>query len=60
MWSIYDYRNVISDQTYNDSFHQKINSIQYDAALAITSTIRGTYREKLYQELGVESLRKKW
>ena len=60
MWSIYDYRNVILDQTYNDSFHQKINSIQYDAALTITSTIRGTYREKLYQELGVESLRKKW
>ena len=59
MWSIYDYRNVILDQTYNDSFHQKINSIQYDAALAITSTIRGTYREKLYQELGLESLRKK-
>ena len=28
-----------------------MESIQYNAALAITGTIRGTSREKLYQEL---------
>ena len=33
-----------------------IESVQYNAALAITSTIRGSSREKLYQELGLESL----
>ena len=36
-----------------------MESIQYDAALAITGAIRGTSRENLYQELGLESLRKR-
>ena len=30
---------------------------QYDAALAITGAIRGTSQEKLYAELGIESLK---
>ena len=33
-----------------------MDSIQYNAALAITGAIRGSSREKLYQELGLESL----
>ena len=33
-----------------------IESVQFNAALAITSAIRGSYRETLYQELGLESL----
>ena len=33
--------------------------IQYNATLAITGAITGTSREKLYQELGLESLRKR-
>ena len=36
-----------------------MESIQHNAALAITGTIRGTSRGKLYQELGLESLRKR-
>ena len=44
-----DYGNVIYDQHYNNSFHQKIESIQCNAALAITGAIRGYSREKLYQ-----------
>ena len=36
--------------------HHKLESIQYNACLAITGTIRGTSKEKLYQELGLESL----
>ena len=36
-----------------------MESIQYNAALAITGAVRGTSREKLYQELGLESLRKR-
>ena len=48
-----DYGDVIYDQHYNNSFHQKLESIQYNAAPAITGTIRGSSREKLYQELGL-------
>ena len=51
-----DYCDVIYDQHYNNSFHSKLQSLQYNAALAITSVIRGSSREKLYQELGLESL----
>ena len=36
-----------------------MESVQYNAALAVTGAIRGTSREKLYQELGLESLRKR-
>ena len=54
-----DYGDVIYDQHYNNSFHQKLESIQYNAALAITGAIRGSSREKLYQELGLESLKQR-
>ena len=37
-------------------FHQKLESIQYNACLAITGAIRGKSKEKLYQELALESL----
>ena len=51
------YGDIIYDQTFNESFHQRIKYIQYNAAIAITGAIRGTSSEKLYQELGLESLR---
>ena len=51
-----DYGNVMYDQAYNVSFQQKVESIQYNAAVAITGAIRGTYKEKLFEELGLESL----
>ena len=37
-------------------FVKKIESVQYKACLAITGAIQGTSQEKLYQELGLESL----
>ena len=37
-------------------FVKKLESIQYKAALAITGAIKGPYREKIYQELGLESI----
>ena len=38
-----------------------MESIQYNAWLAITGAIRGTSREKIYQELGLESLQlRRW
>ena len=51
-----DYGDIIYDRAYIESFHQKLESIQYNAALAITGAIRGTSRAKLCQELGLESL----
>ena len=41
----------------NSSFHDRLESVQYNACLAITGAIRGTTKEKLHQELGLESLR---
>ena len=35
---------------------EKLEAIQYSAALAVTGTWRGTSRQKLYAELGWESL----
>ena len=46
----------VSEICYNTSFHQRLESLQYNAALAITGVIRGTSKEKLYNELGLESL----
>ena len=54
-----DYGDVIYDQSYNTSFQQKLESVKYNAALAITGAIRGSSREKLYQELGLESLQQR-
>ena len=45
------YGDIIYDQANNVSFHQKLKSIQYNIALAITGTIRGTSRKKLYTYL---------
>ena len=43
------------------SFSKKIESVQYNAALAITGAIKGSSREKLYQALGLEYLyRRRW
>ena len=56
-----DYGDIIYEQTFNKSFHQRIESIQYNAVITITGAIRGTSSEKLYQELGLESLRpRRW
>ena len=48
-----DYGDIIYDQAYNAS---KLESLQCNACLAITEAIRGSSREKLYQELSFESL----
>ena len=56
-----DYGYVIYDRAFNESFQNKLESVRYDAALAITGAIRGSSREKLYQELGLESLKsRRW
>ena len=56
-----DYGDVINDQAYNASFQQKVESIQYNAAVAITRAIHETSKEKLFKELGLESLQhRRW
>ena len=52
-----DYGDIIYHQPNNGSLCQKIESIQYQAALAITGAIHGTSQTKLYQELGIESMK---
>ena len=52
-----DYGDIIYDQPNNESFTQKIERIQYNAALGITGVIKGTSQSKLYRELGFESLK---
>ena len=46
-----DYADIIDDQPRNENFTQKLESVQYNAALAITGCFRGISREKLYNEL---------
>ena len=56
-----DYGDVIYDKPNTASFINKIETIQYNAALAITGAIKGTSREQIYNELGFESLdRRRW
>ena len=51
-----DYGAVLYDQAFNSTFHDKLELNQYNACLAITRIIRDTSSDKLYQELGLESL----
>ena len=56
-----DYGDIIYDQPQNESFCEKLESVQYKPALAITGAMQGSSREKLYQELGLESLKsRRW
>ena len=56
-----DYGDILYDQAFNSSFYNRLESVQYNACLAITEAIRDTSKEKLYQELGLESPRlRRW
>ena len=56
-----DYGNIIYDQPQNESFCEKLESVQYKALLAITGALQGTSHSKIYQELGLESLKsRRW
>ena len=51
-----DYADVIYDAPNNELFKSKIESIQYNVAIAITGAIKGTSLDKLFSELGLEYL----
>ena len=51
-----DYGDIIYDQPNNEHFCNMIERLQYNAALVITGAIKGTSQQKIYNELGLESL----
>ena len=51
-----DYGDIIYDKPQNESFCEKLESVQYKAALATTGAIYDTSRDKIYQEIRLESL----
>ena len=51
-----DYKDILNEQTFNNSVDERLNSIEHNAALAVTSTVRPSSREKLFQQLGLEFL----
>ena len=56
-----DCGDIIYDKAFNESFHAKLESLQYNATLAITGAIKGSSTEKIYEELGLESLKsRRW
>ena len=52
-----DYGDIVHDRAFDESFHKSLESIQYNAVIAITGAIRGTSSETLFQELGSEFLK---
>ena len=57
IWPHLDYGDIVYDRDLNESFHKNLESIQYNAAIAITGAIRDTSCEKRFQELGLESVK---
>ena len=56
-----DYVDIVYDQPNNENFCNAIEKVQYNAALAITGAIKGTSQLKIYNELGIESLKfRRW
>ena len=51
--------DILYDQAHTALFHKKLESLQYNACLAITGAINGSLTEKLYQELDFESLQQR-
>ena len=53
MRPLLDYGDMIYDQPHNESVCEKLESVQYKVALAITGAIQGSSREKICQVLGL-------
>ena len=51
-----DYADIIYDKPFNESFKRKIEMVQFKVDLMITGAIKEIPRDRLYQELGLESL----
>ena len=56
-----DYGDVIYDQPLNESLSNRLESVQYKAALAVKRAKQGSSSKKLCQELGLEHLhQRRW
>ena len=56
-----DYGDITYDQLHNESVCEKLESVKYKVALAITVTLQGTSHKKICQELRLGSLRaRRW
>ena len=53
---ILDYADIIYDIPLTESFKDKLEMVQYNAALVITGAIKSTSRDLIYRKLGLESL----
>ena len=51
-----DYGDILYDKAFNNSSHDRLEFVQYNACL-VKEQFEGTFKEKLNQELGLESLR---
>ena len=53
--------DIVYYQSQNESFCKQVKSKQYKTALAITGAMHGTSCDKIYQELGLKSLKsRRW
>ena len=58
---ILDYADIIYEKPHKGSFIEKIERVQCNAWVVSTGAFKGTSRECLYQELGLESLKdRRW
>ena len=56
-----EYGDIIYDQPNNERFCNLIEKVQYNAALAKTGAIKGASQLKMFNELGIESLKcRRW
>ena len=53
------YADVIFDKPSNVTFSNESETAQHNAALAIAGTIKDTSKEKVYQELGFETIKER-
>ena len=56
-----DYGDILYDKPGNDNFQNEMEKFQYRACLAISGGIQRTFRERLFDELGLHSLvKRRW
>ena len=53
---ILNYADVIYNTPLTELFRNKLEMVQYNAALAITGAIKGVLHDRIYRELVLESL----
>ena len=51
-----DHGDIVFEKPNSESFTSRLERVEYTACLAITGTIQGTSRERIYKEYGLESI----